>query len=80
LISKKIALAKLLEELKSHSSKWMKTRYSALSGLNGSSFTQHTGLHPALTNSALSGLSEVSKGRTGSDNFFNPKLELINFT
>jgi hypothetical protein len=41
MLSKKIALAKLLEELKSHSSKWMKTRYSALSGL-----------------------SEVSKGRT----------------
>jgi hypothetical protein len=51
-------------------------RYSALSGLNGASFTQHTGLRPALTNSALSGLSEVLKDRTGSDHFFNPKLEL----
>jgi REP element-mobilizing transposase RayT len=30
MLSKKIALAKLLEELKSHSSKWMKTRNPSL--------------------------------------------------
>jgi REP element-mobilizing transposase RayT len=30
LLSKKIALMKLLEEVKSHSSKWMKTKYESL--------------------------------------------------
>jgi hypothetical protein len=33
--------------------------YSALSGLDGFSFSLHTGLHPVLTDSALSGLKEI---------------------
>jgi hypothetical protein len=37
-------------------------RYSALSGLKGASFIQYTGLHPALINSALSGLSAMKSG------------------
>ncbi len=36
--------------------------YSALSGLDGGSFTQYTGLHPVLINYALSGLRAVSTG------------------
>jgi len=61
MLSKKIALMKLLEELKSHSSKWMKTKdmsnmmndtfgisYFALSGLKRFSFIGYTGLHPCV--------------------------------
>jgi len=45
-------------------------RYSALSGLDGISFTLYTGLHPVLTTSALSGLKEVSISRGGLDYTF----------
>jgi hypothetical protein len=34
--------------------------YCALSGLEDFSFTFHTGLHPVLTDFALSGLSKIS--------------------
>ena len=42
------------------------SRYSALSGLDGLSFAINTGLHPVLTDSALSGLMENSIGSVGS--------------
>jgi hypothetical protein len=33
--------------------------HSALSGLDGFSFSLHAGLHPVLTDSALAGLTEI---------------------
>ncbi len=37
-------------------------RYSALSGLDGFSYTLYTGLHPVLTDCALAGLKKISTG------------------
>jgi hypothetical protein len=55
--------------------------YCALSGLEDFLSTFHTGLHPVLTDFALSGLSEILLSRVGSDRmdsvFFVPKVELI---
>ena len=39
--------------------------YSALSGLDGFSFSLHTGLHPVLTDSALAGLKEIPVAELG---------------
>jgi hypothetical protein len=53
--------------------------YCALSGLDSLTVTLSTGLHPVLTDSALSGLMRNATDSVGSESFANtffiPKLE-----